>query len=105
VICRIWYGWTLPQNADAYETLLRTRVFPGILARGIEGFHGIELLRRGAGDEVEFITLMRFSSMDAVKAFAGPQWEVAVVPPEARVVLKRFEAASRHYEVREARQP
>lgn len=104
MISRIWHGWTTPQNADAYEMLLKTQVFPGIVARNIPGFRRVELLRRTAGDEVEFVTVMWFASLEAVQAFAGEQWEVAVVPPAARAVLKRFDAASKHYEVRATRE-
>ena len=104
MIGRIWHGWTTPQNADAYEALLRTQIFPGILGRSIPGFGRIELMRRPFGEEVEFVTLMWFDSMDAVRAFAGPQFEIAVVPPAARAVLKRFDDRSAHYEVREARE-
>jgi hypothetical protein len=100
MISRIWYGWTTPDSADAYEALLRSEIFPAILARGIAGFDRIELLRRAAGDEVEFVTVMWFSSLDAVKAFAGAQYERAVVPPSARALLKRFDDRSQHYEVR-----
>ncbi len=103
MIARLWHGWTKPENADAYENLLKTQIFPGILARNIAGFQKIELLRRAAGDEVEFITLMYFSSLDAIRAFAGEDYEVAVVPPAARAVLSRFDARSVHYEVREQR--
>ena len=60
MIARLWYGWTTPQNADAYETLLKTEIFPGILARKIAGFRRIELLRAPAGEEVEFATVMWF---------------------------------------------
>jgi antibiotic biosynthesis monooxygenase (ABM) superfamily enzyme len=101
MISRIWHGWTTPQNADAYEALLKTQIFPGIVAKRVPGFLRIELLRRPAGDEVEFVTVMWFASMDAVKSFAGAQWDVAVVPPAARAVLKRFDERSEHYEVRE----
>jgi heme-degrading monooxygenase HmoA len=103
MISRIWRGWTTPQNADAYENLLRSEIFPGIVARKIDGFRRIELYRAPAGDEVEFVTLMWFDSMAAIKAFAGADHETAVVPPKARAVLKRFEPRSQHYEVREAR--
>lgn len=103
MIARLWYGWTTPQNADAYESLLKTEIFPGILARKIAGFRRIELLRAPAGEEVEFATVMWFNSMAAIKAFAGADHETAVVPPKARAVLKRFDARSKHYEVREGR--
>ena len=104
MISRIWQGWTTPHNADAYESMLRTQIFPGILAKKIAGFLRIELLRRPAGDEVEFVTVMWFADMESVRAFAGEKWEEAVVPPAARAVLRRFDERSRHYEVREARQ-
>jgi heme-degrading monooxygenase HmoA len=103
MIARIWYGWTTPQNADAYETLLRNEIFPGILAKKIAGFRRIELFRAGLGEEVEFVTVMWFDSMQAIKDFAGTDYDTAVVPPKARAVLKRFDGRSRHYEVREGR--
>lgn len=103
VIARIWHGWTAPQDADAYESLLRSEIFPGILKRGIDGFRRIELFRAPIDDEVEFITVMWFESMAAIEAFAGADHETAVVPPKARALLKRFDSRSRHYEVRETR--
>ncbi len=103
MIARLWTGWTSPQNADGYETLLKSEIFPGILARKIAGFRRIELLRAPAGGEVEFVTVMWFDSIEAVAAFAGADYETAVVPRKARALLKRFDARSRHYEVKETR--
>jgi hypothetical protein len=101
MIVRLWHGWTTRANADAYERLLREEIFTGIGRRAIPGYRGIELLRRAAGGEVEFVTAMRFDSADAVRAFAGEDYEVAVVPPAARQLLSRFDARSAHYELRE----
>lgn len=103
MVCRIWHGWTTPENADAYERLLKTEIFRDIVSRRIEGFQGIDLLRRDAGGEIEFVTIMWFDSMDAVKVFAGADHEVAVVPPPARALLARFDARSAHYVVRDRR--
>jgi heme-degrading monooxygenase HmoA len=83
--------------------LLRSEIFPDILGRDIAGFRRIELFRAAAGDEVEFVTVMWFDSLAAIKDFAGADYEIAVVPPKARVVLKRFDSRSRHYEVKEMR--
>jgi heme-degrading monooxygenase HmoA len=99
VISRIWFGWTSRANADAYEHLLRDEIFPGILARSIAGLRSIELLKRNCDGEVEFATMMRFDSLDAVRSFAGQDYETAVVPPKAHALLSRFDTASRHYEV------
>jgi heme-degrading monooxygenase HmoA len=104
MIARLWTGWTEPHNADAYETLLRSEIFPGILARKIAGFRRIELLRTAVGGEAEFVTLMWFDSLAAIEAFAGADTEAAVVPPKARALLKRFDARSKHYEVKETRE-
>jgi len=103
MICRIWHGWTTPANADSYETLLRSEIFAGITSRKIAGYRGIELLRRPLEAEVEFVTLMWFDSIEAVRAFAGDSYELAVVPPAARAVLQRFDARSAHYEIRQPR--
>lgn len=100
MITRIWHGWTTPANAPVYENLLRTEIFTGIEARKIDGYLGISLSKRDSGEEVEFMTIMWFRSLDAVRAFAGENYEVAVVPPKARAVLSRFDAASAHYETR-----
>jgi hypothetical protein len=100
MILRLWRGWTTPENADRYEELIRTAIFPGILVKTIAGLEGLEVFRRRNEAEVEFMTLMRFASWDGVKAFAGPDWEVSVVPPAARAVLARFDEKARHYEQR-----
>ncbi len=100
MIARIWHGWTTPDNADAYEALLNEEIFVGIKKREIQGFKDIQLLRRRVGDEVEFVTIMRFESLDAVKEFAGDDYEACVVPPSARKVLKRFDERSQHYEIK-----
>jgi hypothetical protein len=100
MISRIWHGWTATGNADAYESLLRSEILPGIRERQIAGCRSIHLLRRDLGDETEFVTIMWFDSLDAVRAFAGEEYEVAVVPTEAQALLSRFDARSQHHEVR-----
>jgi antibiotic biosynthesis monooxygenase (ABM) superfamily enzyme len=103
MIARIWHGWTTPDNADAYEALLLGEVIPGIEAKGVAGFHSIEVLRRDTGaGEVEFVTIMHFDSWEAVKAFAGEDFERACVPSAARQLLARFDERSQHFEVRSA---
>jgi heme-degrading monooxygenase HmoA len=102
MISRMWHGWTNPGNADPYEALLKSEIFVGIRDRHIAGFRGIQLFRRDLGVEVEFVTVMWFDSLDAVRTFAGEDYEVAVVPPKARALLARFDARSQHYEVRAA---
>jgi heme-degrading monooxygenase HmoA len=99
MISRIWHGWSSRQNADAYETLLRSEILKGIEHRKIPGYRGIHLLRRDVPEGVEFVTVMWFDSLDAVKAFAGEDFEAAVVPPKARALLSRFDARSAHYNV------
>jgi heme-degrading monooxygenase HmoA len=103
MISRIWHGWTTSANADAYEALLKNEIFLNIQSQQIAGYRGIHLLRRPLDDEVEFVTIMWFDSIEAVRAFAGEDYEVAVVPPKARALLARFDARSQHYEVKVGR--
>jgi antibiotic biosynthesis monooxygenase (ABM) superfamily enzyme len=98
MIARIWHGWTKPADANAYEKLLRDEIFPGIAARDIEGYRGAELFVREDGNEVEFITLLRFDSMDAVTKFAGADASKPVIFPKAEALITRMERA-RHYRV------
>ncbi len=101
MIARIWHGWTTPQNADIYENLLKSEIFPGIASKHVSGYREIQLFRRPLDAEVEFVTIMWFDSWDAVRQFAGEEYEKAYVPPQARKVLSRFDERSQHYEIRE----
>jgi len=99
MISRIWHGWTTRGNADAYERLVQAEVFRGIREMNIPGLKGIHLLRRDAGDEIEFVTIMWFESLDDVKAFQGEDYERAYVPEEAQKLLARYDLRSAHYDV------
>jgi heme-degrading monooxygenase HmoA len=100
MISRIWHGYTTQANAEAYENLLKDEIFVGIGNRRIRGYRGIHLLRRNVGDVVEFITIMWFDSTEAVREFAGDDYEKAVVPDHARTLLSRFDERSQHYDVK-----
>ena len=100
MIARMWRGWTTIENAEAYEKLLREVVYPGL--QTINGYLGGYILRQDGQDESEFVTVNLFESMDAVKAFAGSDYEVPVFEPEARRLLSRVEPIARHYDVRKA---
>ena len=99
MIARIWHGYTIPENAEAYENLLKTEIFQAIKNRNINGFKNIELLQRKLEHEVEFITIIRFDSIESVKEFAGADYEKAIVPSQAQKLLKRFDERSQHYEI------
>jgi len=99
MIARIWHGWTAPGDADAYQRLLETEVLPGIAALGVPGFLGVDVLRRDDGDEIEFVTFMRFESLDDIRRLAGEDAEKAYVPDAARALLSRFEDRTQHYEI------
>ena len=102
-VCRLWRGWTTPDNADAYERIVRGEVIPGIEARKIPGFRHIDLMRREAGDEVEFQTLMWFDRLDSIIAFMGEDYAVSHVPPAAQAVLSRYDERATHFEVLDRR--
>ena len=96
MITRLWRGWTAPENAQAYADCLLGSLFPSM--REIEGFLGAEVLRRPDGGEVAFVTLTRFDSLDAIRAFAGHDYEVPVLEPEALALLSRYDERATHFE-------
>jgi len=97
VIARLWHGWTTHENAEAYEEFLRSTMCPSI--HRVPGFVGADLLRRDVDEGVAFVTITRFDSLEAVRSFAGEDYERAVVEPEAQRLLSRFDQRSEHYEV------
>jgi antibiotic biosynthesis monooxygenase (ABM) superfamily enzyme len=99
MIARIWHGWTKPADAKTYEDMLREEIFPAIAKRNIKGYRGAELFIYEAHDEVEFLTLLRFDSMDAVKEFAGADESKPVIYPNAESLLTRMDERSRHYRI------
>jgi hypothetical protein len=100
MIARVWKGWTKAADADAYESLLREVVYPGLWK--IIGYRGGYILRQDGEVEAEFVTINMFESLEAVMAFAGSDYEAPVFEPEARRLLARVEPIARHYEVKEA---
>ena len=99
MIARIWHGYTALENADRYQALLLETIFPGIEARSITGYRGIRLDRRNVPEGVEFVTTMLFSSLDAVREFAGPDHTTSVVPAAAQALLSRYDSSAVHYEI------
>jgi hypothetical protein len=115
MIIRVWRGWTTPQNADAYEALLREEITgESVNGEQTPGMLGIDVLRHnpdatdsasgsdGSGNadpEVEFSTIMYFFDWDSVRAFAGDEPHTAVVPDADRALLTRWDTQSRHYDL------
>lgn len=98
-IKRIWHGWTTKENADKYQHILHEEVIPGIAAKQIPGYKGIEVLRLELETEVEFMTVMTFESLQNVIDFQGNDYRKAYVPDAAQNVLKRWDLEAVHYEV------
>jgi len=97
MIARIWHGYTKPEHADAYEAMLKPELLPGISK--VPGYLSSYLLRRDHGAETEFVTIMIWDSIDAIRAVTGPDYETAVIPEERRKYLARYDARSTHYEI------
>jgi len=99
MVARIWHGFAAPENANAYEKITKDETFVNIRNRNIPGFREIQLLRREHLNEVEFITIMWFDSLESIKAYSGEAYERAVVPAKAQAVLKRFDEITQIYRV------
>jgi antibiotic biosynthesis monooxygenase (ABM) superfamily enzyme len=98
MVARIWRGYAATrEHADAYEAMLKPELLPGVSRK--KGYRGSHLLRRDLGGEIEFITILFFDTLDDIKALTGPDYETAVIPPERRQHLSRFDAKATHYDV------
>ena len=106
MICRMWHGWTAPPNADAYDNYLKGELFP-LLERELtpHGYRGFQVLRLARGSEVEFVTLVWFESLLAVRSFAGQEYEKPVISAKAQALLSRYAERVEHYEVSGFRWP
>ena len=100
MVARIWRGYTSFENADAYENFLKTEFMPSVEAKKIPGYKRFELMRKNGREEISFITIMWFDSIEHIKNFAGNDYEKAVVHPKAQALLKRYDTVSEHYEVK-----
>ena len=99
MISRIWHGYTTPENAADYEALLLSEIFHTIEAKKIDGYRGIQLLKRQLENEWEFITIMWFESIDSVKQFMGGDYETAYVLHQDQKLLSRYDQRSAHYDL------
>ena len=97
MISRQWRGLSKPECAQTYVEHLRTQTFPAL--RKIPGFLSSTILRRPAYGGVEFLIVTQWTSIEAIREFAGPQAEVAVVPKEVRDMMLEYDRVARHYEV------
>jgi heme-degrading monooxygenase HmoA len=98
MVARHWRGWTTAQNANAYETLLQSKVLPGL--RQIDGYRGGYVLRKDDTNEAEFLMVNLFDSLEAIKRFVGQDYTTPVFEPEATALLEPNRTSATHYEVR-----
>lgn len=99
-VARIWRGYTSEQNADEFERILINEAIPAIEKNKPEGYLGIELLRNELGNEVEFTTIMKFSTLESVKAFAGTAYQKAHIDPRVASLLLRYDTLVSHHQIR-----
>ena len=97
MIERTWKGIAEISNADMYIEHLKSDTFPKV--RNIPGNIGAKVLRRDLASQVEFLVMTTWTSMDAIKAFAGEKIEMVVVPKKAQAALSSFDNVVRHYEL------
>jgi hypothetical protein len=100
MVCRVWRGWTTVDRAQSYDDYLQRELFPRL---GQElhphGYRGYQLLRLGRGEEVEFMTMLWFESIESVRSFAGENYETPVISEKARTLLTRFADRADHYQL------
>ena len=101
MIARIWRGYTTQANADAYESMLKPELLPGLSHK--PGFRGSFLFRRPVGDEVEFVTLILWDSLEHLRTLAGDEYDAAIIPDARKRVLSRWDEKATHFDMCSAR--
>jgi heme-degrading monooxygenase HmoA len=97
MIIREWRGWAAKSKAEAYPAHFRTAVLPEL--RQVPGFLGACLSQRSIGDKIEYLVLTKWTSIDSIRAFAGDDFDKAIVEPGARAALADFDSYVQLYEV------
>lgn len=95
MIVRVWTAEALSENADDYRHHFYEVLLPRL--RAIAGFVNTEVLERVVGPRVEFVIITRWDNFDAIRAFAGHHEERAVVEPDVRAALERYDETVKHY--------
>jgi hypothetical protein len=100
-IIRTWKGWTLIKNATTYEDMLINDVFPSVKKKGVHGLKKVNIATKTVGNEVEFFLTLQFDSIEAVKLFAGENYQKAYIPDNAKKILSRYDKVAEHYYLKE----
>ena len=83
-IIRTWKGWTTIENAPVYEDMLVNEVFPAVEKNGVKGLEKVSISAKQQDEEIEFLLILQFESLDAVRTFAGENYEIAYIPENAK---------------------
>jgi len=95
---RVWSARTASRDgAAAYAAYFRRVVLPELAA--VAGYRGATLLQRELRGGIEVVVSTRWDSLDAIRAFAGDEFDRAVVHDEAAALLTDFDRRVRHYGV------
>jgi heme-degrading monooxygenase HmoA len=97
MIARIWRGWAPQARADDYQRHYQTAVSGHL--KTVSGFRGAQLLRCDEAGEVAFTSITWFTDLDAIRGFAGDDYEQAVVEDAAQAALSRWDERASHHEV------
>ncbi len=100
MIARIWKGAVRREDGDAYAKYIEETGFASYVST--PGNRGAWMLRRDVGELTEFVTFSLWESIEAVKAFAGEDYETAVFYPEDDRFLVERDLTTSHYEVASA---
>ncbi len=100
-IIRTWSGWTTHEKAPAYKSFLVNKVFPAVKNKGVDGLEKVSISTRDSAAEVQFFLVLQFSSIDAVKKFAGEDYQQAYIPEKAKQLLSRYDKTAEHFELKQ----
>jgi heme-degrading monooxygenase HmoA len=97
MIARFWTARTTPAQAPGYAAHFRNQVLASL--REVDGYLGAKLLERETADGCELVVITFWQSLEAVKQFAGADYEQAVVSEAVVPLLLDYDRSVKHYEV------
>lgn len=96
MIERHWTALAKPGMSEAYVRHLEKETFPKL--KKIPGFVGGSILRRPVANMTEFVVVTLWEDVEAIREFAGPDIEKAVVPPKIAAMMAKYDENARHFD-------
>jgi heme-degrading monooxygenase HmoA len=99
MISRQWSALCPKEKAEEYVEHLLSETFQTL--KTIRGFQKASILTREEKEDIQFLIITEWNSVEDIKAFAGEEVEQAVVPEKVKQMMIHYDEKARHFEIKE----